>query len=118
MMVHPVAQFSAKIFARLTGTLVWLACGLLLASPPTVSRISPLAVSPGAVTQLQLQGEDLGKFQRLWTTFPVACSNATSSEDGKSFDCQFTLPRDAQVGIEAFRVVTTGGGEWTENDHG
>ncbi len=108
-MVHHPPRLSENILARLAGAVVLLACGSLWASPPSVSGISPLAVGPGAVTQLQLQGTDLGDFRRLWTTFPVACSNATSSEDGKSFDCQLTLPRDAQVGIEAFRFVTTGG---------
>lgn len=108
-MVHHLPGLTENIVARLAGAVVLLACGSLWASPPSVSRVSPLAVGPGAVTQLQLQGTDLGDFRRLWTTFPVACSNATSSEDGKSFDCQLTLPRDAQVGIEAFRFVTTGG---------
>jgi hypothetical protein len=108
-MVHRPLRLSETIVARLAGAVVLLAGQSLWASPPAVSRISPLAVRPGAVTQFQLQGTGLGEFRRLWTTFPVACSKAASSEDGKSFDCQFTLPRDAQVGIEAFRVVTTGG---------
>lgn len=84
--------------------------GALGASPPQIAQFDPLALKPGKTTEFSIRGQNLKNARTLWTTFANRCEFLPATDDssrtGEKLVCRVTLPRDAQVGIGALRVVT------------
>lgn len=84
-----------------------------LTAPPQISFLQPLALKPGETTELHLFGQNLQDARQLWTTFVSRCEFAPASDEtsqkGEKTVCLVTVPRNAQVGIGALRLVTSEG---------
>jgi len=100
------------LFANLA-LLVGPLSAIMLAQPPTISRLVPSAVAPGRNVDVALLGERLDGITELWTSFPAKWALAPGIENnGKAADkvtLRLTLPRNVQTGIGALRVATAHG---------
>src|SRR6188472_4301177 len=80
------------------------------AAPPQIAQVDPLALAPGKVIEFAIRGQYLQDPRTLWTTFAARCefqpTADESSRKGEKLICRVTLPRDAQVGIGAIRILT------------
>jgi hypothetical protein len=91
-----------------------LLCGVACshAQTPSVTSVSPLALRPGATTEFTLSGQNLSGPTAIWMTFPTLNLNPTFDRDTASSTqvaCRVEVPKDAPVGIGAFRLATTNG---------
>jgi hypothetical protein len=93
----------------IASTAIW-ATAIPLFAAPQIARFDPLALAPGKTVELTLYGQSLQDARRLWTTFTARCEFLApadeSSKKGEKLLCRVTVPRDAQVGIGAMRLVT------------
>jgi hypothetical protein len=91
-------------------TAAWTVAYPLFAAPPLIARFDPLALTPGKTVELTLHGQSLQGARQLWTTFAARCEflppAAEGAQKGEQLLCRVTVPRDAQVGIGAMRLVT------------
>jgi len=77
----------------------------LIAAAPSLTGVTPTALTPGKTTALNLSGENLDGAVDLWTSFP--CEVTSTKSHTASF--QLTLPKTPRAGIGAVRLVTTNG---------
>ena len=82
----------------------------LAAAPPQIAQFEPLALAPGKSVELTVHGQGLQGPRSLWTTFAARSDFLPATDEiggkGEQLICRVTVPRDEQVGIGAFRVVT------------
>jgi hypothetical protein len=89
-----------------------LFCGtaVLRGAPPQIAQFGPSALAPGKTNDLTLRGQSLQAARSIWATFPVRYEFLPAADEsdqkGEKLVCRFTLPREAQVGIGALRLVT------------
>ncbi|MEO2049204.1 MAG: hypothetical protein ABGX16_21810 [Pirellulales bacterium] len=103
-----------KYCGCLLGAFLTLLLGpAVVAAPPQVTQINPLAVVPGQTVEITFTGQHLQKPQSLWTTFAAHCDFVTaddeSSKKGEKLICRVTTGRGEQIGVGAVRVVTSEG---------
>lgn len=88
-------------------------CTAADAQAPSISAISPRAVTPGETADVTLRGTNLAGDTQLWTSFPCEAALAPEIEGNgtKSDQVVFRLavPANASLGIHALRVATPGG---------
>ena len=91
--------------------------GILLASAaaiaqPSLTHVSPGAVTPGKSTELTLHGSKLDGPLHVWTSFPAQIDLAATDEkakDRKEAVCKLTLGSGVPVGIGGIAVATADG---------
>lgn len=94
----------------LVGIIVLFGTPMLRAAPPQVAQFGPFALAPGKTNDFTLRGQNLQAARSIWATFPTRYEFLPpadeSDQKGEKLVCRLTLPREAQVGIGALRVVT------------
>jgi len=83
---------------RVAAAVCALAAAVFAAAPPELESISPLAVRPGAATELKFSGTGLAEATNVWASFSAKFD---SLGDGK-FRVQ--VPSDAPVGVGIVRL--------------
>ena len=73
------------------------------AAPPDIDSVSPLALRPGAATELKLSGSNLAEATNLWANFAVR------SESLGDARWRVTLAPDVSVGVGSIRVYGNNG---------
>ncbi len=80
---------------------------------PAANSTTPGAVSPGATTNLQINGGNLAVAKSLWTSFPCESGLAEGIDKNGENPAQVTfklnVPAGTPCGLHAFRVVTDKG---------
>jgi hypothetical protein len=77
---------------------------------PTLTRIAPLAVRPGEVTNVILTGTKLDGGLRLWTSFPAAIESGEPAAGGTTAGFRIQPATDAVVSIVGLAVSNEQGG--------
>jgi len=89
------------------------AAATVRAAPPQITQVGPFALVPGRTNDFTLRGQNLQGARSFWANFPARCEFLPAADEsdqkGEKLVCRLTLPREAQVGIGAFRVVTSEG---------
>ncbi len=84
-----------------------------MAQPPTISLTTPLAVKPGQVNDLKIQGANLAGPTQLWTSFTAQSVLApeVANNGMNAAECVYkvTVPSDVPVGIYGVRIANAGG---------
>jgi hypothetical protein len=102
------APYCAPSKLKRDGRAVLISLSLLIATfsfaaPPDIDSIAPLALRPGASTELKIFGSNLGEASNLWVNF---AATSESLGDGR---WRITLPSDVSTGIGALRVYGSNG---------
>jgi len=85
--------------------LLWISA--LHAQTPSVSRLSPGAVKPGANIELTCHGSNLDGALALWTPFAADVKPLRPGASQAAF--QLAIPQGTPTGIHALRVITPNG---------
>jgi hypothetical protein len=83
-----------------------------LLAQPSLSHVTPHAVTPGRTTELTLHGAKLAGTLHVWTSFPAqveALASEGKAGDAKERTCKITVPANAPVGIGGMAVATDSG---------
>ncbi len=105
---HNQAGFSIR--ALPLALILLLFPGALVAKPPKIRSILPLAAAPGQATEVVITGENLERVTGLWTSFDAKTSIvAGEKRDGKTLRIRIEVPGETPVGIGAVRATGPGG---------
>jgi hypothetical protein len=100
-------------FGFVVGIFLFFGAAILRAAPPQIAQFGPFALAPGKTNDLTLRGQSLQGARSIWATFPTRCEFLPAADEsdqkGEKLVCRLTLPREAQVGIGALRLVTAEG---------
>ncbi|MEC7921870.1 MAG: PPC domain-containing protein [Planctomycetota bacterium] len=102
------AGFSRRVIPLFL--LLILLSGPLLAKPPKIRSILPLAAAPGKSIELVITGDNLETVTGLWTTFDSKTSIvAGEKRDAKTLRIRVEIPKETPLGIGAIRARGPGG---------
>ena len=105
---HTQAGFSHRAIPL--SLLLILLSGPLLAKPPKIRSLLPLAAAPGQTTEVVITGENLETVTGLWTTFESKTSIvAGEKRNGKELRIRIEVPKETPIGIGAIRATGPGG---------
>ena len=76
-----------------------------LAVTPRLNRVSPLAVVPGAATEVLFSGDDLEGVTNVWVSFPCEYSKIKGSSSEAVF--RFRIASNVPPQLGAVRLITT-----------
>ena len=105
---HTQAGFSHRAIPL--SLLLILLSGPLLAKPPKIRSLLPLAAAPGQTTEVVITGENLETVTGLWTSFESKTSIvAGEKRNGKELRIRIEVPKETPIGIGAIRATGPGG---------
>ena len=83
------------------------------ADPPQINHMQPGAAIPGQTLNVTVFGQRLDQPTMLWTSFPAKVELAAgidgNAADPERVTYRLTVPRQAQVGVGAMRLITRKG---------
>ena len=104
---HTQAGFSHRAIPL--SLLLILLSGPLLAKPPKIRSLLPLAAAPGQTTEVVITGENLETVTGLWTTFESKISIVEAGKREESrLRLRIDIPEKTPVGIGAIRAAGPG----------
>lgn len=79
------------------------------AQAPTITSLNPLAVPPGATTNVTIGGANLGAVDTLWTSFPATATVDAGGRKPNAVTFAVEVPAEAPPGLHGVRVVGPNG---------
>lgn len=108
----PDSRLRVCLIAFLTAASL-LIVSRLTSAAPTISSLSPQAVTPGSQTDVILKGSELAGAKGLWTSFSCSSELTPDVKDNGTNAAQATwrlnVPADTPVGIHGIRIAGPAG---------